>query len=320
MVAEPVLAAERVYNILTSQSSVAISGNLVTPVGTAQLQEQGPGSLTTRYSGTIRADRGEGSIEFLSGSVIDAGVSGNWRPLPDAGIGSAPADYGGTASRFGFSAELAARDLAADLNSGVLSVGGDGSFNIASTMLNLTNGRLACRSSIAVGVPSLVGLSSSGSGMGSVETTTGTETLTLPVNSTFSVPVAVGTTLNLTFVGQLVAESMLTPVLSGDYNQNGTVDAADYVLWRTNDGTQAGYDTWRVNFGASLGSGSGSVLPSAESLSAAVPEPSTWMLILWVAVGRCVLQRHDGGRIVLAPSKCSNAICRPRSTTPWTIH
>lgn len=37
--------------------------------------------------------------------------------------------------------------------------------------------------------------------------------------------------------------------LAGDYNHDGAVDAADNVLWRKTDGTQAGYDTWRAHFG-----------------------------------------------------------------------
>lgn len=42
---------------------------------------------------------------------------------------------------------------------------------------------------------------------------------------------------------------------SGDYNANGTVDAADYVLWRKNPGAFPvnAYDTWRANFGATGG-------------------------------------------------------------------
>jgi hypothetical protein len=40
----------------------------------------------------------------------------------------------------------------------------------------------------------------------------------------------------------------------GDYNENGTVDAADYVAWRndpaSHGGNPAGYNTWRANFGA----------------------------------------------------------------------
>ena len=40
------------------------------------------------------------------------------------------------------------------------------------------------------------------------------------------------------------------PTLQGDYNTDGVVDAADYVVWRKTDGTNpAGYNTWRTNFG-----------------------------------------------------------------------
>jgi hypothetical protein len=75
--------------------------------------------------------------------------------------------------------------------------------------------------------------------------------------------------------------------LPGDFNNDGTVDAADYVVWRKNDGTQAGYDAWRANFGTSLGVGSGSALPSAQPLSAAIPEPAS--IALAVAIGFSVL-------------------------------
>lgn len=65
------------------------------------------------------------------------------------------------------------------------------------------------------------------------------------------------------------------PVLDGDYNEDGTVNAADYSVWRDGgspDSTQAGYDLWKANFGSS-GAGSGG--------SAAVPEP---VGLVWLAV------------------------------------
>jgi hypothetical protein len=72
--------------------------------------------------------------------------------------------------------------------------------------------------------------------------------------------------------------------MPGDFNHDGTVDAADYVIWRKTDGTQTGYDAWRANFGASLGPGTGSaVYPlgvSAESLPAAIPEPASLVTLL----------------------------------------
>jgi hypothetical protein len=72
----------------------------------------------------------------------------------------------------------------------------------------------------------------------------------------------------------------LTPdvvALEGDYNGDGKVDAADYVVWRKTDGSVDGYNTWRANFGAMSGSGS-------NLANAAVPEPSAWALALWACV------------------------------------
>ncbi len=67
------------------------------------------------------------------------------------------------------------------------------------------------------------------------------------------------------------------PGIAGDYNQNGIVDAADYVAWRKNGGITTTYDTWRANFGHTAGGGA--ALPSAEPLSAAVPEPAgLWLM------------------------------------------
>jgi hypothetical protein len=75
--------------------------------------------------------------------------------------------------------------------------------------------------------------------------------------------------------------------LTGDYNHNGVVDAADYVVWRnTNSGNAQAYADWRANFGAHLGSGSGAggVSPS----NAAVPEPAVLALLTLTVVGTCV--------------------------------
>jgi secreted trypsin-like serine protease len=75
--------------------------------------------------------------------------------------------------------------------------------------------------------------------------------------------------------------------LPGDYNNNGTVDAADYVVWRKNVGAAAGtlpndahggvigpaqYAMWRSNFGMTNSSA------LAAAVIAAVPEPAgAWM-------------------------------------------
>jgi hypothetical protein len=88
------------------------------------------------------------------------------------------------------------------------------------------------------------------------------------------------------------------PGLPGDYNNDGSVGAADYVVWRKTLGTTfnlsgngdesgasagivdaADYAYWRANFGAPPGSGS-----LAEN-QAAVPEPATIALVIFGLFG-----------------------------------
>jgi hypothetical protein len=79
------------------------------------------------------------------------------------------------------------------------------------------------------------------------------------------------------------------PGVAGDYNNNGVVDAADYVVWRKggtlqnevdNPGTvnAADYAAWRARFGNSAGGGTG-------LSGTAVPEPSTFVLLVMSAIG-----------------------------------
>jgi hypothetical protein len=55
---------------------------------------------------------------------------------------------------------------------------------------------------------------------------------------------------------RLVVASNLSESVQGDFNSNGTVDAADYVLWRKGVGvasTPENYNLWRANFGSTGG-------------------------------------------------------------------
>jgi hypothetical protein len=93
---------------------------------------------------------------------------------------------------------------------------------------------------------------------------------------------------NPTFV-QLVVSVYLT----GDYNQNGIVDADDYTVWRDNLGakialpnedpaqtpgwvTPEDYDVWKLHFGETAGSGSAGASPSPLG----VPEPASLALAI----------------------------------------
>ena len=80
------------------------------------------------------------------------------------------------------------------------------------------------------------------------------------------------------------ARSGIPETSMGDFDGDRDVDAADYVVWRKTDGTQAGLDAWRANFGISLSVGSGVTLPAAEPPSSAVPEPVSALLLVFGVV------------------------------------
>ena len=70
--------------------------------------------------------------------------------------------------------------------------------------------------------------------------------------------------------------------IPGDYNHDGIVDAADYVVWRKGLGTaytQSDYGVWRSHFGQTAGSGAGA------SAYTAVPEPATSVMLMFAAAG-----------------------------------
>jgi probable HAF family extracellular repeat protein len=87
---------------------------------------------------------------------------------------------------------------------------------------------------------------------------------------------------------------LLTPIpILGDFNNNGTVDAADYVVWRKGVGiapTQDNYNLWRANFGQTAGSESGAT--AFDSADATVPEPTTQTI--FVATMLLMLARQRG--------------------------
>jgi hypothetical protein len=87
------------------------------------------------------------------------------------------------------------------------------------------------------------------------------------------------------FESPLILEiDVLEPVegLVGDHNLDGTVDAADYALWRSDPnsygGDPQGYNDWVNNFGATLGSGAGG------GIAASIPEPNTLMMLFAAVV------------------------------------
>ena len=92
--------------------------------------------------------------------------------------------------------------------------------------------------------------------------------------------------------------------VDGDYNQDGTVNAADYTVWRNHLGqvfdlpnrnpanmgaiSQADYAFWKSNFGDTSGSGGGSIAGTAS-----VPEPNAIILIVVCASLISATTRRD---------------------------
>lgn len=99
-----------------------------------------------------------------------------------------------------------------------------------------------------------------------------------------------------------VVLSVVSTSLIGDYNDDGIVDAADYVVWRKFDNTSAtlpndetpgivdndDYNAWRENFGAVAGGAGG-----GNSATGSVPEPSSAFLA-GTAVVALALRRRFG--------------------------
>jgi hypothetical protein len=92
--------------------------------------------------------------------------------------------------------------------------------------------------------------------------------------------------------------TIMPPASTGDYNENGVVDAADYVVWRETlnqtvamsgdgaDGNRSGtvdpgdYDFWRMNFGSVV-----PPLATGSGQSGAVPEPASAFVLLIGLIG-----------------------------------
>jgi GH18 family chitinase len=100
----------------------------------------------------------------------------------------------------------------------------------------------------------------------------------------------------------------LEPVLYGDYNNNGIVDAADYAVWRDaieagvtslmNDPTsgvdESDYTYWRDHFGETLGGGGGA------SAAQVVPEPSALCSVLAALIALTAVGRRRGKLLLSA--------------------
>jgi hypothetical protein len=106
--------------------------------------------------------------------------------------------------------------------------------------------------------------------------------------------------LNLSSTLSAAQLDQLFAVLPGDYNDDGTVDAADFTVWRETVGSQtnlaadgdrsgtvdsADFDVWKLHFGESLNAGAGG--------ASVVPEPATVFLTAIAMASIALLRRRQ---------------------------
>lgn len=205
---QPAQAATLVFNIDNSKSGITVSGLLA---GFAMTQ-QGSGSLTTSYSGTILAALSGGNIQFTGGSSLTAHTNGVWQPAAGGAAGSAAADYGAQASinypPFGFFTIYGAmRNVTFDVTSPVLPLAGT-NFNGTNLVFSFASGNAALDYYFTYksGSLALTGYATNTIATGAtLATNSGQRTLTIPINTTFHFTLlsANDTTVNL--IGQIVA-------------------------------------------------------------------------------------------------------------------
>jgi len=110
-----------------------------------------------------------------------------------------------------------------------------------------------------------------------------TTLLTSGLGSTFA--------LNVPFQSILAVLVNAAPTLPGDFDQNGVVDAADYVTWRKSVGTTytpSDYDLWRAHFGQTVGVGA--------TANYMVPEPPQCVISLMTVVALCGFRQPGSSR------------------------
>ncbi len=198
------VASADVFTIDSTQSSLTLSGSILGSTFT----QQGAGSMTTIYDGTIQAAQTPDTIQFTGQSMITAQTSGSWKPLAGGGSGSAPANYGAAASSAVGTVNAAFRSILLDVTSPPITVT-NGQFDPSGlTFLFPASATSAIdyRSSIASGSKHATGNGANNVAALSTITTAGNvQTLTIGVNVqfTFSLINSGDTIVNV--AGQIVA-------------------------------------------------------------------------------------------------------------------
>jgi hypothetical protein len=252
-------------------------------VKTIGVYEQSPGGLDGRISGTLTGELSGSTITFSGSDTIDV------LPHPDAPFLPDVPDSPGQEYNYGAYTRtkfLAPNGEAAILDAQVQLTGGSATLGQPATMdFLLTSGILDVR--IDEYVPATyvdLGPLSGTSPNISLSPVTGdlSATIQIPIDVTFRYTFFEEDDSWIVLEGLIVANRVVEG--DGDYNNNGFVETADYVVWRKfldtngphgdgdNNGTvnDVDYQTWYRQYGQS-GMGGGADV---------VPEPGTLLMLL----------------------------------------
>jgi hypothetical protein len=222
-------------------SSVRLSGT-VNYLGSHTIEQQGTGSLTTTYQGTVAAnydpaDGANGSLQFVTaGTSVTANNSGNWQPRSGGASGSEAANYGGKASLFLATAYVAVRNLAFNLStSSALSLSATGGFTSHQTMTTtagVADYNLAGFGTGQTDISGQSGANAASDGLFETLTSSGDYRLTLPIHFTLNEPFT-GGSATLTVDGSIQGVAHI-PVVTLNDGSTGTTGYA--TTWSAGGG------------------------------------------------------------------------------------
>lgn len=216
-------AAVTQFTLDPAKSQITLAGTVLGK----EVTQQGPGSLTTSFAGTIAAELNGASIRFTGGSFLDAQTNGVWKPGPGGASGSAPADFGAQASTVLGSIRGALRNLQLDLISGPIEIK-DGQFNaIGLTFAFLTNSGASFDYDAglilgAKGLP-LSGMSTNIVSDASLTSTPEGQTLTIKVDTEFKFTAFLENDSTVHLSGMLVATAPDLPIITSVEVKDGKV-------------------------------------------------------------------------------------------------
>lgn len=211
------------FTVDESQSQITMAGSVLgLPV-----KEQGPGSMTTSFFGTIVADTSAAAIQFTGGTELTARTNGVWRPGPGGASGEAPAAFAAQASTILGSVRGALRNVVLDLTSGVLPMT-EGHFDASELLFAFPTNSVASFDYDAGFLGSdgiaLSGISTNKIVNGATLTSTGdTRTLTIQVDTEFKFTALSDNDSVVHLTGKLVAVDVNLPMISAIEVKDQTV-------------------------------------------------------------------------------------------------